>query len=122
MIQAGTRLKVADNSGAKEAAVIKVLGGSRHRYACLGDIVIVSVKEAIPHAQAKKKEVTRAVIVRQKAKTRRKDGTYINFDDNAVVLLNKEGSLRGTRIIGPVAKELTDCGFKRIISLAKEVV
>jgi large subunit ribosomal protein L14 len=122
MIQAGTRLHVADNTGAKIISVIKVLGGSRRRYASLGDVVVASVKDAIPHSQVKKKEVVRAVIVRQKQNFRRADGSYIRFDDNAAVLLNKEGSVRGTRIIGPVARELAKAGFKKIISLAPEVV
>jgi len=122
MIQARTRLTVADNSGAKKISVITVLGGSKRRYATLGDVVIASVKEAIPHGQAKKKEVVSAVIVRQKKNFRRPDGTYLRFDDNAAVLLNKEGSVRGTRIIGPVARELGRKGFKKIISLASEVV
>ena len=122
MIQAQTRLKVADNTGAKALSVIKILGGSRHRYATLGDIVIASVKEALPNALAKKKEVVKAVIVRQKNNFRRPDGTYVRFDDNAAVLLNKEGAIRGTRIIGPVAREVGKRGFQKIISLAPEVV
>jgi large subunit ribosomal protein L14 len=122
MIQAQTRLKVADNTGAKELFVIKILGGSRRRYASLGDVVIASVKAAIPNAQAKKKEVVSAVIVRARNNFRRADGTYIRFDDNAAVLLNKDGVVRGTRIIGPVAREVGKRGFKKIISLAPEVI
>lgn len=122
MIQAGTVLKVADNTGAKKIACIKVLGGSKRRYASLGDIVVASVKEALPSGQLKKKAVVRAVIVRQKRNYGRSDGSYIKFDDNAAVILDKEGVIRGTRIFGPVAKELRDKGFKKIVSLAPEVI
>ena len=122
LIQSYTRLNVADNSGAKKVACIKVLGGSKRRYAQIGDVIVVSVKEALPAGQIKKKTVSRAVIVRQKNNFKRADGTYVKFDDNAVVLLNKDGSLRGTRIIGPVARELRKKGFKKIVSLASEVV
>lgn len=122
MIQAYTKLNVADNSGAKKVQCIKVLGGSKKRYASLGDIIVVSVKETTPTSQIKKKTITRGVIVRQKENFRRPDGTYVRFDDNAVVLLNKDGTLRGTRIIGPVARELRAKGFKKIVSLATEVV
>jgi large subunit ribosomal protein L14 len=122
MIQAGTRLKVADNTGAKIVGCFKVLGGSRRRYAGIGDVVIASVKEASPTGLVKKKEVIRAVIVRQRKNLRRKDGSYIKFDDNAVVLVNPDNTPRGTRIFGPVARELRDGGFMKIISLAPEVL
>lgn len=121
MIQPRSMLKVADNSGAKLVQVIKVLGGSRRRYAALGDIVVVSVKIAEPRKVVKKKDVVRAVVVRQRAPYRRKDGSYIRFDENAVVVL--EGTEpKGGRIFGPVARELRDRGFTKIISLASEVV
>lgn len=122
MIQAQTKLKVADNTGAKEVMCIKVLGGTRRRYARLGDIITVSVKKAIPTGQAKKKEVARAVVVRQKKEYGRKDGSKIRFDENACVLVTKEGLPRGTRIFGPVARELREKGFMKIVSLAKEVL
>jgi len=114
-------LKVADNSGAKLLQVIKVLGGSRRRYAALGDIVVASVKIAEPRKPVKKKDVVRAVIVRQRASHRRKDGSYVRFDDNAAVVLDG-AELKGGRIFGPVARELRDRGFIKIISLAQEVV
>ena len=121
MIQTRTMLKVADNSGAKLIQVIKVLGGSRRRYAGLGDIVVGSVKVAEPRKPVKKKDVVRAVIIRQRNAYRRSDGSYIRFDDNAAVVL--EGTeLKGGRIFGPVARELRERGFTKIISLAKEVV
>ena len=122
MIQEGTNLKVADNTGAKAIRCFKVLGGSKRRYAYVGDVVIASVKEANPNGLAKKKEVVRAVIVRTKHPLRRKDGSYIKFDENAAVLVNKDKTPRGTRIFGPVARELRDGGYMKIISLAPEVL
>ena len=122
MIQQETRLKVADNSGAKEVLCFKVLGGSRRRYASIGDIVVVTVKKAIPGSVVKKGDVTHAVVVRTKKEIRRKDGTYIRFDDNAAVLLTEAGELRGTRIFGPVARELRKAGYMKIISMAPEVL
>ena len=122
MIQQETRLKVADNSGAKEVLCFKVLGGSRRRYASIGDIVVVTVKKAIPGSVVKKGDVTQAVVVRTKKEIRRKDGTYIRFDDNAAVLLTEVGELRGTRIFGPVARELRKAGYMKIISMAPEVI
>ncbi|MBI5754695.1 50S ribosomal protein L14 [Candidatus Peregrinibacteria bacterium] len=122
MIQQQTRLKVADNTGAREVMCIKVLGGSRRRYAFIGDVIIVSVKEAIPNGTVKKKTVERAVIVRTRKETRRKDGTYIRFDDNAAVIVAKDNLPKGTRIFGPVARELREKGFQKIISLAPEVL
>jgi large subunit ribosomal protein L14 len=122
MIQMQTTLSAADNSGAKKLQCIKVLGGSRRRYASLGDIIIVTVKEAIPRAKVKKGEIHRAVVVRTAKEVRRTDGTYIKFDDNAAVLLNKTGEPIGTRIFGPVARELRAKEFKRITSLAPEVL
>ena len=108
MIQQETRLQVADNSGAKEVLCIRVLGGTRHRYATVGETIVVTVKSAIPGGEIKKGTVTRAVVVRTKKEIRRADGSYIRFDDNACVLLNGAGELRGTRIFGPVARELRD--------------
>jgi len=122
VIQQETRLKVADNSGAKEVLCFKVLGGSRRRYASIGDIVVVTVKKAIPGSVVKKGDVTQAVVVRTKKEIRRKDGTYIRFDDNAAVLLTETGELRGTRIFGPVARELRRAGYMKIISMAPEVL
>ena len=122
MIQQETRLKVADNSGAKEVLCFKVLGGSRRRYASIGDIVVVTVKKAIPGSDVKKGDVTQAVVVRTRKEIRRKDGTYIRFDDNAAVLLTETGELRGTRIFGPVARELRRAGYMKIISMAPEVL
>lgn len=122
MIQQETRLKVADNTGAKEVLCFKVLGGSRRRYASVGDVVVVTVKSAIPGGMVKKGQVTRAVIVRTKKEVRRKDGSYIRFDDNAAVLLNTAGEPRGTRIFGPVARELRDGGYMKIVSMAPEVL
>jgi large subunit ribosomal protein L14 len=122
MIQAETRLTVADNSGAKVLYCIKVLGGSRRRYAGVGDIVVVSVKEAIPNAKVKKGEVLKAVIVRTKKEIRRPDGSYIRFDDNSAVLINNQREPIGTRIFGPVARELRAKRFMKIISLAPEVL
>jgi len=122
MIQMQTTLSAADNSGAKRLQCIKVLGGSRRRYASLGDIIVVSIKEAIPRAKVKKGEIHQAVVVRTAKEVRRADGTYIKFDDNAAVLLNKQGEPIGTRIFGPVARELRAKEFKRITSLAPEVL
>lgn len=121
MIQQESRLSVADNSGAKEVLCIKVLGGTRKRYASLGDKIVVSVKSALPSGEAKKGSVSKAVIVRTKKEVRRADGSYIRFDDNAVVLLNQAEEIRGTRIFGPVARELRE-NFMKIISLAPEVL
>ena len=123
MIQQGSRLKVADNSGAKLVQCIKVLGGTRRRYAYVGDVVVVAVKSAEPRGNVKKKEVAKAVIVRQKKSLRRADGSYIRFDDNAVVMVDKDKiTPRATRIFGPVARELRDLNFMKIISLAPEVL
>jgi len=122
MVQEETNLTVADNSGAKRVRCIRVLGGSDRRYAGLGDLVVVSVKAAIPGAPVKKGEVSRAVIVRTKKETRRDDGSYIRFDENAAVLINPQNEPRGTRIFGPVARELRDKQFMKIISLAPEVL
>ncbi len=122
MVQEETNLVVADNSGAKKVRCIRVLGGSNRRYASVGDVIVVSVKTAIPGGGVKKGEVSRAVIVRTKKEVRRKDGSYIRFDENAAVLLNTQGEPRGTRIFGPVARELRDKKFMKIISLAPEVL
>ena len=122
MIQIETVLDVADNSGAKRVACIKVLGGSRRRYAALGDVIIVAVQEAIPSAKVKKGEVARAVVVRTRREYQRPDGTYIKFDTNSAVLINKDNEPIGTRIFGPVARELRSKKFMKIISLAPEVV
>ncbi|MNS14975.1 MULTISPECIES: 50S ribosomal protein L14 [Edaphocola] len=122
MIQQESRLKVADNSGAKEVLCIRVLGNSGQQYAYVGDQIVVTVKDAIPAGGIKKGTVTKAVIVRTKNKLRRKDGSYISFDENAVVLLNNAGDPRGTRIFGPVARELRDKGYMKIVSLAPEVL
>ena len=117
MIQTQTRLKVADNTGAKEVMCIKVLGGSKRRYARIGDLIVVSVKEASPNGIVKKKSVERAVVVRQRKAMQRKDGSSVRFDDNAVVIVSKENQPKGTRVFGPVARELRDKGFQKIISL-----
>ncbi|MBB4079376.1 large subunit ribosomal protein L14 [Lewinella aquimaris] len=122
MIQQESRLRVADNSGAKEVLCIRVLGGSKRRYASIGDQIVVSVKEASPGGNVKKGSVSRAVVVRTKKEVRRKDGSYIRFDDNAVVLLNAAEEPRGTRIFGPVARELRDRDYMKIVSLAPEVL
>ena len=122
MIQQESRLKVADNSGAKEVLCIRVLGGSGRRYARVGDQIVVTVKSAIPGGNVKKGEVSRAVVVRTKKEFRRVDGSYIRFDENAAVLLNPQGEPRGTRIFGPVARELRERQFMRIVSLAPEVL
>ncbi|WP_340114373.1 50S ribosomal protein L14 [Maribellus mangrovi] len=121
MIQQESRCSVADNSGAKEVLCIRVLGGTRKRYASLGDTVVVTVKNALPSGEVKKGTVSRAIVVRTKKEVRRQDGSYIRFDDNAVVLLNNTGEMRGTRIFGPVARELREHNMK-IISLAPEVL
>lgn len=122
MIQQESRCAVADNSGAKEVLVIKVLGGSGRRYASLGDKVVVTVKSALPSSGMKKGTVIKAVVVRTKKEVRRNDGSYIRFDDNAVVLLNQAGEMSGTRIFGPVARELREKDFMKIVSLAPEVL
>ena len=122
MIQQESIVKVADNSGAKRALVIRVLGGTRRRYAGLGDRVIVAVKDAIPTGQVKKGDVAKAVIVRTAKETRRRDGTYIRFDENAAVLINDAGEPRATRIFGPVARELREKKYMKIVSLAPEVI
>jgi large subunit ribosomal protein L14 len=122
MIQQESRLTVADNSGAKEVLCIKVLGGTRKRYARVGDRIIVTVKNALPSGNIKKGTVTKAVVVRTSKETRRADGSYIRFDDNAVVLLNNAGEMVGTRIFGPVARELREKQFMKIVSLAPEVL
>jgi len=122
MIQLRSTLEVADNSGAKRVQCVKVLGGSRRRYARLGDVVVVSVKEALPDSNIKKGSVTKAVVVRTKKETRRPDGSYIRFDQNAVVLINPAGEPVGTRIFGPVARELRWKEYMKIISLAPEVL
>jgi large subunit ribosomal protein L14 len=122
MIQVETKLNVADNSGAKKVACLKVLGGSRRRYAGVGDIIVVSVKEAMPHSKVKKGDVMRAVVVRTKKEVGRPDGTFIRFDNNSAVLLNKQNEPIGTRIFGPVARELRQRNFMKIVSLAPEVL
>ena len=122
MIQVQTQMTVADNSGAKKVSCIRVLGGTRRRYAGVGDIVIVAVKEALPHSKVKKGDVMRAVVVRTVKETRRSDGSYIRFDDNSAVLINPQGDPIGTRIFGPVARELRAKRFMKIISLAPEVL
>jgi len=123
MVQPRTMLKLADNTGAKKLQVIKVLGGYKKRYAMLGEIVTASVKEAIPHSMVKKGDVVHAVLVRTRKETRRKDGSYIRFDDNAAVIIDKKNKEpKGSRILGPVARELRGQGFNKIISLAPEVV
>jgi len=122
MIQHRTRLDVADNSGARSVMVIKVLGGTKRRYATLGDVVVVTVKQATPNAKVKKGEVLKAVIVRTRKEVNRKDGTYIRFDTNSAVLINAQNEPIGTRIFGPVARELRSRAFMKIISLAPEVL
>ena len=122
MIQQESRLKVADNSGAKEVLCIRVLGGTKRRYASIGDKIVVSVKSAMPAGNVKKGTVSKAVVVRTKKEVRRADGSYIRFDDNAVVLLGATCELRGTRIFGPVARELREKDFMKIVSLAPEVL
>lgn len=122
MIQQETRLRVADNSGAREVLVIKVLGGSRRRYAAIGDVVVATVKDAVPGGGVKKGEVVKCVVVRTAKEKRRVDGSYIRFDENAAVLINDQRQPRGTRIFGPVGRELRDAKFMRIVSLAPEVI
>ncbi|MDM8289482.1 50S ribosomal protein L14 [Slackia piriformis] len=122
MIQMQTMLKVADNSGARKVQCIKVLGGSKRRYASIGDVIICSVKEAMPNGNVKKGDVVRCVVVRVKKEIRRTDGSYIKFDENAAVLINQDGSPRGTRIFGPVARELREKRYMKIVSLAPETL
>jgi len=122
MIQQETRVNVADNTGARELLVIRVLGGSRRRYASVGDVVIATVKKAVPGGSVEKGDVVKAVIVRTKKEVRRPDGSYIRFDDNAAVIINDQGDPKGTRIFGPVARELRDKNFMKIVSLAPEVL
>jgi large subunit ribosomal protein L14 len=122
MIQAETRLKVADNTGAREISCIKVLGGTRARYARVGDVITASVKVATPQGAVKKKDVVKAVVVRQVAPVQRPDGSVIRFDDNAAVIISADGAPRGTRVFGPVARELRDRGYMKIVSLAPEVL
>jgi large subunit ribosomal protein L14 len=122
MIQAETMLGVADNSGAKKVQCIKVLGGTRRRYARVGDIVVITVKVAQPHSMVKKSEVLKAVVARQRKEIRRKNGVYVRFDDNAVIILDKDKEPKGSRIFGPVARELRVAGFNKIVSLAPEVL
>jgi large subunit ribosomal protein L14 len=122
MIQQETRLKVADNSGAREVLCIRVLGGSGRRYASVGDVIVATVKEAIPGGTVKKGEVVKAVVVRTRKENRRADGSYIRFDENACVIINDQQQPRGTRIFGPVGRELRDKKFMRIVSLAPEVL
>lgn len=122
MIQQESRMKVCDNSGAKEALCIRVLGGTKRRYASIGDKIVVTVKSATPNGNVKKGTVSKAVVVRTRKEVRRPDGSYIRFDDNACVLLNEVGELKGTRIFGPVARELRDKSFMKIVSLAPEVL
>ena len=122
MIQMQTRLNVADNSGAKEVMCVKVLGGSKRRFASIGDVIVVSIKEALPNAKVKKGDVAKAVVVRTVAKLRRPDGSYIRFDDNSAVLINASKEPIGTRIFGPVARELREGGYMKIVSLAPEVL
>lgn len=122
MIQHRTMVHIADNSGAKLAQVIKVLGGTRRKYAGLGDIVVLTIKQAAPRGIVKAHAVERGVVVRVKKETGRKDGSYIRFDENAVVIINKDGLPKGTRVFGPIARELRDKGYQKIISLAPEVL
>ncbi|HSW27890.1 MAG TPA: 50S ribosomal protein L14 [Longimicrobiales bacterium] len=122
MIQQESILRIADNTGAKTALCIRVLGGSRRRYAGVGDVIVATVKDAIPNAGVKKGDVVKAVVVRTAKETRRKDGTYIRFDDNAAVIINPQGEPRGTRIFGPVGRELREKKYMKIVSLAPEVL
>ncbi|OIO51924.1 50S ribosomal protein L14 [Candidatus Peregrinibacteria bacterium CG08_land_8_20_14_0_20_41_10] len=122
MIQQQTRLKVADNTGAKEVMCIKVLGGTRAHYARVGDVVVVSVKRALPRGMVKKKSIQRAIVVRTRNNIKREDGSYLKFDENAVVIVDKDGQPRGTRVFGPVARELRKKGFQKIISQALNVI
>ncbi|MBC8174637.1 MAG: 50S ribosomal protein L14 [Candidatus Marinimicrobia bacterium] len=122
MIQSETRLKVADNTGAREVLCFKVLGGTRRRYASVGDVIVVTVKKALPEGMVKKGDKSRAVVVRTKKEIRRKDGSYVRFDDNAAVLLSNVGEPIGTRIFGPVSRELREKGYMKIVSMAPEVI
>jgi large subunit ribosomal protein L14 len=122
MIQEQSMLDVADNSGAKEAMCIKVLGGSRRRYASLGDVIVATVKKALPNGEVKEHQVVKGVVVRTRHSVRREDGSYVRFDRNAMVIIDNEGNPRGTRIFGAVARELRDRNFMKIVSLAEEVV
>jgi large subunit ribosomal protein L14 len=122
MIQQESMLKIADNSGAKSALCIRVLGGSKRRYASVGDVIVATIKDAIPHSPVKKGEVVQAVVVRTAKEVRRKDGSYIRFDDNAAVLITPQGEPRGTRIFGPVGRELREKRYMKIVSLAPEVI
>lgn len=122
MIQEETKLRVADNTGAKEIKCIRVLGGSVHKYAAVGDVIVASVQKATPGGSAKKGEVVKAVVVRTADAVRRADGSYVRFDENAAVIIKEDKDPRGTRIFGPVARELRDAGYMRIVSLAPEVV
>ena len=122
MVQSESRLLVADNTGAKEVLTIRVLGGTKRRYASLGDKIVLTIKSATPNGTSKKGQVSTAVVVRTKKEVRRKDGSYIRFDDNACVLLDATGEMRGTRVFGPVARELRDKNFMKIVSLAPEVL
>ena len=122
MLQTESRLRVADNTGAKEVLVIRVLGGTRKRYASIGDKIVVAIKEATPNGNVKKGQVAKAVVVRTKKEIRRKDGSYIRFDDNACVLLDASEQMKGTRVFGPVARELREKQFMKIVSLAPEVL
>ena len=122
MLQTESRLSVADNTGAKEVLVIRVLGGTRRRYASIGDKIVVTIKDATPNGTVKKGQVTRAVVVRTKKEIRRKDGSYIRFDDNACVLLDESEEMKGTRVFGPVGRELREKQFMKVVSLAPEVL
>lgn len=122
MIQQESRVRIADNSGAKTALCIRVLGGSRRRYARVGDVIVATVKDALPNAAVKKGDVVKAVVVRTAKEMKRRDGTYIRFDDNAAVILNNQGEPRGTRIFGPVGRELREKRYMKIVSLAPEVL
>ena len=122
MVQQESRLKVADNSGAKEVLCIRVLGGTKKRYASLGDKIVVTIKQADPSGDVKKGQITKAVVVRTRKEVRRKDGSYIRFDDNSCVLLDENGEMRGTRVFGPVARELREYNYMKVISLAPEVL
>ncbi|AGC66921.1 50S ribosomal protein L14 [Candidatus Uzinura diaspidicola str. ASNER] len=122
MLQQESILRVADNTGARKVLLIRVLGGGRKRFACIGDRIVVSVKEAIPSGNIKKGEISKAVVVRTKNKIHRKDGSYLSFDDNACVLINTSGEVKGTRIFGPVPRELRERQYMKIISLASEVL
>ena len=122
MVQQESRLKVADNSGAKEVLCIRVLGGTKKRYASLGDKIVVTIKQADPSGDVKKGQITKAVVVRTRKEVRRKDGSYIRFDDNSCVLLDENGEMRGTRVFGPVARELREHNYMKVISLEPEVL